>query len=264
MTEKQKTPEEEMRQERDLAREQARKWLHEAQRTVVERDAALVRVKELERDADTRRAGGRIVAGCDTTIMSRAHLCDAWELAAKKLATAADRINQLEAGIASLTDNLAKCACGDVLGSKEGTCIDCVAALERRLGQAMEMIIQLTGDTVVIRPDHHGHFPFLETPFRGQVALGNGTQWRVQMLRSINQNALAVQVSRYGLATFRRPARPTRVMERLSLPSTPDSRNMSDFINDQMVAWQNAPRMGSYMPELCCDDTATQGEKSHD
>lgn len=101
-----------------------------------------------------------------------------------------------------------------------------------------------------VRPDDVGYFPPLHTPFSGDVALGNVTQWRMQLLRT-SQYGIALHVIHYGLAVFGPAAvGPAEVGEAFPDMFPGDRMNVADFINDQLSLRTVHPRFGFYRRDL--------------
>ena len=105
-----------------------------------------------------------------------------------------------------------------------------------------------SADTQPIRPNKRGQFPLLATPFSGQVALGNGTQWYMQVIRS--DDNMALHVPRHGITAFKttRAITPKDVTKVFPKMESGDVKNMADFLNDQLFA--NIPRSGNYFADL--------------
>jgi len=100
---------------------------------------------------------------------------------------------------------------------------------------------------MVIRPDAENRFPMCETPFFGDVALGNMTQWRMQFLRTQNWG-MALHIQRMGLAVFGPGVVLAETVRKAFPKMLPgDAGNVADFINDQLAV-PVLGRFGSYHP----------------
>lgn len=105
---------------------------------------------------------------------------------------------------------------------------------------------------MTVRPNKAGYFPELPSPFAGDVALGNMTQWRMQFVRS-GSFGIALHIRSHGLAIFNKLVSPADVCAAFPKLHDGDSKNVADFINDQLDALGLGPleaRVGNYIPSL--------------
>lgn len=104
------------------------------------------------------------------------------------------------------------------------------------------------------RPNSKGIFPNVlkeSNLFRGEVALGNYTQYRI-CLAWIG-SWLFVGILERGAYEFDGYVHWGYAMEKLGLKNEADARNVADFINDQIHANDPPERQGTYDPSLCRD-----------
>jgi len=110
-----------------------------------------------------------------------------------------------------------------------------------------------------VRPNKEGIFPdvFWGTQvFRGDVALGNSTQYRICVAKI--GRWFFVGVMERGAYEFDGYVHWSYAKDKLGLKHDGDARNVADFINDQIFfggAGGDLPfeRQGKYDPSLCRD-----------
>lgn len=106
-----------------------------------------------------------------------------------------------------------------------------------------------------IRPNSQGFFPDVfqtaRAHFSGEVALGNGTQYRIRMFWHMEW--LVVAVLEKGAYEFDGYVHPNYLMEKLNLRYMGDAENLADFINDQFQNKDPKRRNGSYDIRFCSD-----------
>lgn len=102
----------------------------------------------------------------------------------------------------------------------------------------------------IIRPNMDHIFPVIPSPWHGEVALGNGTQWRMQLLRS-SDYGIALHVVRWGLAVFNGQVSAAKVRKYMPKIIEGDATNLADFLNDQLHGPSlRVARVGYYFPNL--------------
>ena len=100
-------------------------------------------------------------------------------------------------------------------------------------------------EQITVRPFPDGTFPHVGQPFYGDVALGNGTRWRIGL--SMHGRRLLVSIEGRGSYGFDSFVAAIYASEKLGIGRS-DAENVSDFINDQLGA--DGRRQGSYDPGL--------------
>lgn len=86
----------------------------------------------------------------------------------------------------------------------------------------------------------------LELPFYGDIALGNGTAYRIY-LSELSNARLFVGIESRGCYTFSRFVHYSYAMEKLNLFES-DARNFADFINTQLKVFDQKSVQGNYRP----------------
>lgn len=97
-------------------------------------------------------------------------------------------------------------------------------------------------------------------PFRGDVALGNMTQYVVSAFM-LDDGRLCVGVEGHGVYTFRSFVHWTYAAEKLNIQNQADASNLSDWINAQL-GYADMGLQGSYLDGLVAPlpgDTVTPG-----
>ena len=87
--------------------------------------------------------------------------------------------------------------------------------------------------------------------FSGEVALGNGTQYRFRMFW--HGEWLVVAILEKGAYEFDGYVHWAYAMEKLGLKFEGDAQNVADFINDQFQNKEPRERQGSYDIRFCSD-----------
>jgi hypothetical protein len=102
-----------------------------------------------------------------------------------------------------------------------------------------------------IRPTKEGKWPILGNgaPFRGQVALGNMTQYKMTLWHC--EDGLVIAIDERGAYSFNSYSHWAYVQDKLGLKYEGDARNIADLINDQFR--ELCDRQGEYNPQLCRD-----------
>ena len=105
----------------------------------------------------------------------------------------------------------------------------------------------MSASSTVIRPTQAGVFPMV-LPGVYQVALGNGSQFRVAVFHADDAVGLFVGILGEGCYLFSHPPHPTYVREKMGVLEG-DACNLADFIACQ---FGEAPvPFGHYNPHLC-------------
>jgi len=103
-----------------------------------------------------------------------------------------------------------------------------------------------------VRPSVEGKFPkLLPGPIRnfyGDVALGNGTQWRVGAFKTLS--GIFIGIEGRGACLFQGPVTPVLVATYFRDMGSADAGNVADLINDQLDG-ERRPRYGRYESGLC-------------
>ena len=96
-----------------------------------------------------------------------------------------------------------------------------------------------------------GRWREVSKPFYGDVALGNGTQYKIGCWIT-ERNELFVGVEGKGCYTFPRWTHPSYVKEKLGLRFDGDAKNFADFINHQLggIA-EDYEEEGEYQDQFC-------------
>lgn len=104
-----------------------------------------------------------------------------------------------------------------------------------------------------IRPNSQGQFPQVNTPFYGDVSLGNSTQYKIGIFRCVN-GRLFVGVEGRGCYTFGNWCHYSYAAEKLNLKFEGDARNIADFINCQLghpLEFEDRVCQGKYDDNMC-------------
>ncbi len=111
-----------------------------------------------------------------------------------------------------------------------------------------------------IRPTIDGKFPKLDLPFYGDVSLGNSTQYKVGMFKTVS-GRLFVGVEGKPCYTFGNWCHYSYAAEKLGLRFEGDARNIADFINSQLghdLSAEGEKCQGTYDTKLCVGDIFEQ------
>ena len=100
--------------------------------------------------------------------------------------------------------------------------------------------------TIPHRPNRHGRFLWLPSPIVCELALGNGSQYFVHLIRK--DGVLFLAIEGCGAWHFDASSHFSYVMEKLRLCEG-DAQNMADFIADQLET--RSDRQGNYERRLC-------------
>jgi len=109
----------------------------------------------------------------------------------------------------------------------------------------------------IIRPYTHGIFPILEDGLH-TVALGNGTQWEITIMRQ--DRGTIIGIIGKGCYLFNHNAHPAYVQEKLKVGAG-DAANVADFINCQTGCTDRVN--GWYVPGLMHDETNGPIQRAH-
>ena len=102
--------------------------------------------------------------------------------------------------------------------------------------------------TEYIRPTSAGIFPRIPRGAVHDVALGNGTAFRIAVIQDDGWGNLFVAVENRGAYGFNLRPDPGYLMGKLNVRNEADAANLTDFISDQMLVPGDdpAPRRGRY------------------
>ena len=94
--------------------------------------------------------------------------------------------------------------------------------------------------------------PLLQTKnfYYGDIALGNGTQWRFGIFRTYN-GELFVGIEGRGAYCFQSEVKAAYIKEKLNIPTLADAGNLADLINNELNATSGAQEQGGYIFKYC-------------
>jgi hypothetical protein len=108
--------------------------------------------------------------------------------------------------------------------------------------------------TAFSRPGKDHRHPRVALPFYGDVALGNGTMWKIGAFMTAT-GRLFVGVERHGSYTFQHWVHIAYASEKLEIGFIGDAGCMADWVNDQLGhADPDGNRQGVYQDEFVGED----------